>query len=145
MWRIGAPQRLGRYADALMGALPQWKRLDVKLGIQAMSSIVHLRAKRAFGAAPQVRPRTDEDVRLALSQLPHYRVMLHNDDYNAMDYVVLALVRTVPRLSTEEAMRVMIEAHTNGIAQVIICPKETAEFYRAGLEQYGLTSTIEPA
>jgi ATP-dependent Clp protease adapter protein ClpS len=27
---------------------------------------------------------------------------------------------------------------------VIICPRETAEFYRHGLESYGLTATIEP-
>ncbi|HEY8287567.1 MAG TPA: ATP-dependent Clp protease adaptor ClpS, partial [Chloroflexota bacterium] len=35
------------------------------------------------------------------------------------------------------------EAHLHGQAQVIICPKELAEFYRERLEQHGLTSTIE--
>ena len=39
---------------------------------------------------------------------------------------------------------IMAEAHLHGIAQVIICPHEHAEMYRERLEQYGLTSTIEP-
>ncbi len=55
-----------------------------------------------------------------------------------------ALLRTVPRLSVDQAMGVMLEAHTQGVATVIVCPKETAEFYREGLEQHGLTSAIEP-
>jgi ATP-dependent Clp protease adaptor protein ClpS len=109
-----------------------------------MSSADRELANGLVGRTPSVLPRTDEDVRLALSQLPRYRVLLHNDDVHAMDFVVLALVRTVPRLSVDEAIRIMLEAHTNGHAQVIVCPKETAEFYRTGLEQYGLTSTIEP-
>jgi ATP-dependent Clp protease adaptor protein ClpS len=94
--------------------------------------------------AQPVAPRTDEEVRLALRLLPHYRVLLHNDDHNAMDHVVIALLHTVPRLSIERAVQVMREAHSSGVAEVIICPRETAEFYREGLERYGLTSTIEP-
>jgi ATP-dependent Clp protease adaptor protein ClpS len=90
-------------------------------------------------------PRTDEDVREALRQLPHFRVLLHNDEFNAMDHVVLALLRTVPQLTPERAMAVMIQAHLKGQAEVVICPRETAEFYREGLEHHGLTSTIEPA
>ena len=99
---------------------------------------------RSPWSAQPVIPRTDEEVRLALRQLPRYRVLLFNDDHNSMDHVVIALLRTVPRLSIERAMWVMREAHTNGVAEVIICPRETAEFYREGLERHGLTSTIEP-
>jgi ATP-dependent Clp protease adaptor protein ClpS len=110
-----------------------------------MPSLFRRRAWSSARGTQPAPPRTDEDVRSALRQLPHYRVLLHNDDYNSMDHVVLALLRTVPQLSTEDAMRIMLEAHTEGIAQVIVCPKETAEFYREGLEHHGLTSTIEPA
>jgi ATP-dependent Clp protease adaptor protein ClpS len=56
----------------------------------------------------------------------------------------MALVRSVPQLGVERAVRVMMEAHTHGQALVIVCPRETAEFYRERLEQHGLTSTIEP-
>lgn len=96
-------------------------------------------------AQPGVAPRTDEDVRVCLRLLPRYRVLLHNDDVNSMDYVVVVLLRTVPSLSYDDAIKIMLEAHRLGSAQVIVCPKETAEFYREQLEQYTLTSTIEPA
>jgi ATP-dependent Clp protease adaptor protein ClpS len=39
----------------------------------------------------------------------------------------------------------MLEAHEHGRAVVIECPKEAAEHYRARLESFGLTATIEPA
>ncbi len=87
---------------------------------------------------------TSQDVEQLLRLLPRYRVLLHNDDVNSMDFVVHALLQTVQRLSVDEAIKIMLEAHLNGKALVVICPKETAEFYRAGLEGYGLTSTIEP-
>jgi ATP-dependent Clp protease adaptor protein ClpS len=110
-----------------------------------MPSIFRWRSWQAPSAAHPALPRTDEEVLLALRQMPHYRVVLYNDDHHEMDYVVMALLRTVPRLSVDQAVAVMLEAHTQGRATVIICPKETAEFHREGLESYGLTSTIEPA
>jgi ATP-dependent Clp protease adaptor protein ClpS len=61
-----------------------------------------------------------------------------------MDHVVRALRRVVPGLSRVEALRIMFEAHTTGVAVVIVCPKEPAEHYRDGLRSFGLTSTIEP-
>jgi ATP-dependent Clp protease adaptor protein ClpS len=109
-----------------------------------MPSIFRWHASQAPRAAQPAPPRTDEDVRLALRQLPHYRVLLHNDDHNSTDHVVMALLRIVGRLTMEQAVSIMLEAHTEGVATVIVCPKETAEFYREGLERYGLTSTIEP-
>ncbi len=87
---------------------------------------------------------THQDVEQLRRLLPKYRVLLHNDDVHSMDFVVQALLRTVQRLTVDEAIKIMLEAHLNGQALVVICPKETAEFYRAGLESYGLTSTIEP-
>lgn len=95
--------------------------------------------------ARNAAPRTDEQVRQVLSLLPKYRVVLHNDDHNDMEHVVYALMRTIPALTVHDAARIMLEAHTAGQAQVIICHKEVAEHYRDGLERYGLTSTIEPA
>lgn len=90
-------------------------------------------------------PRTDEEVRQILRLLPRYRVMLHNDDVHSMDEVVLALLRVVPSLGIEGATQVMFVAHTHGSAEVIVCPKEQAEYYRERLEGFGLTCTIEPA
>ena len=77
--------------------------------------------------------------------LPPYRVILHNDDHNSMDHVVRSLLKCVPSLTIEDAAEIMLQAHNNGQATVIECPKEAAEHYRDRLESCGLTATIEPA
>jgi len=76
---------------------------------------------------------------------PNYKVLLHNDDHNTMEYVVESLMKTVPSLSWTDAVAVMLEAHHTGVGLVIVCPQEPAEFYCEGLQRRGLTSTIEPA
>ena len=76
--------------------------------------------------------------------LPPYRVVLHNDDHNAMDHVVRSLLACVPSLTVEDAAQIMLHAHNHGQASVIECPKEAAEHYRDRLESCGLTATIEP-
>jgi ATP-dependent Clp protease adaptor protein ClpS len=88
---------------------------------------------------PESGTRTLEEL------LPPYRVILHNDDVNDMHHVVHALLSSVPELSTERAAEIMMEAHTNGQAEVIRCPLERAELYRDRLESFGLTATIERA
>ena len=75
---------------------------------------------------------------------PRYRVLLHNDDFNSMEYVVQALMKTVAGMTQPQAVDIMMEAHTNGIALVITCILEHAEFYCETLRNQGLTSTIEP-
>ncbi len=89
-------------------------------------------------------PTTDLDTDALTRLLPPWRVILHNDDHNSMDHVVESLVRCVACLTVEEAVEIMFTAHTHGQAEVIACPKETAEHYRERLESCGLTSTIEP-
>ena len=87
--------------------------------------------------APGVRTRSIEEV------LPPYRVVLHNDDVNDMMHVVRALLASVPELTSERAVEVMLAAHTHGSAEVIVCYIERAELYRDRLEAHGLTATIE--
>lgn len=62
-----------------------------------------------------------------------------------MAHVVHALRASVPDLTVERATEIMLEAHTNGQAEVITCPLELAELYRDRLESFGLTATIERA
>ena len=94
----------------------------------------------------QTRPEveTDELLRLRDKLFPPYKVVLFNDDYNDMDYVVLVLLHTINNLSRQEATRIMLMAHLQGSAVVVVCPKETAECYQERLLGYGLTATIEP-
>ncbi|BAZ89398.1 ATP-dependent Clp protease adaptor protein ClpS [Raphidiopsis curvata NIES-932] len=75
---------------------------------------------------------------------PRYRVLLHNDDYNSMEYVVQVLLSTIPSLTQPQAVTIMMEAHNNGLALVLSCALEHAEFYCESLNNHGLISTIEP-
>ncbi len=75
---------------------------------------------------------------------PRYRVLLHNDDFNSMEYVVQTLIQTVAGMTQPQAIDIMMEAHTNGTALVITCALEHAEFYCETLRSHGLSSTIEP-
>lgn len=77
--------------------------------------------------------------------LPPYAVVLHNDDVNSMDHVIHVLLSSVPELTLERAIEVMMAAHTRGQAEVIRCPLERAELYRDRLESHHLTATIERA
>ena len=75
---------------------------------------------------------------------PRYKVLLHNDPVNTMEYVVGTLRQVVPSLSEQDAIAVMLEAHNTGVGLVIVCDIEPAEFYSETLKAKGLTSTIEP-
>lgn len=75
---------------------------------------------------------------------PRYRVLLHNDDFNSMEYVVQTLMQTIAGMTQPQAVDIMMEAHTNGLALVITCALEHAEFYSETLKAHGLSSTIEP-
>ncbi|WP_267383947.1 ATP-dependent Clp protease adapter ClpS [Cyanobacterium sp. uoEpiScrs1] len=75
---------------------------------------------------------------------PRYRVLLHNDDFNSMKYVVQTLTQTIVGMTQAQAVGIMMEAHNNGTALVITCALEPAEFYCETLKNHGLTSTIEP-
>jgi ATP-dependent Clp protease adaptor protein ClpS len=97
---------------------------------------------RAQTDPPRVQPRPPQRPRADL--LPPWKVLLHNDDVHTMDYVVASLMKAVP-VSMAEAMRIMLEAHTDDVALVIVCPQETAEYYQDRLLTFGLHSTIEPA
>lgn len=89
-------------------------------------------------------PDVETIVAERLKMLPRYQVLLHNDDFHDMDHVVRALLQTILSLTVDDAIRIMLTAHTQGTAHVITCVRETAEFYCAGLQRFGLDCTIEP-
>ena len=85
----------------------------------------------------------DREVQRVRKLSPKYKVLLHNDPVNTMDYVVETLRQVVPQLSEQDAMNIMLETHNSGIGLVIVCDLEPAEFYSESLKAKGLTSTIE--
>lgn len=95
-------------------------------------------------AQPTFQVTPEELTRLRSQLLPPYKVILFNDDYNDMDYVVAVLLRLVDHLTSSDAIEIMMTAHLTGSAVVIVCPREIAEYYQERLLGYGLTATIEP-
>ena len=85
----------------------------------------------------------DREVQRVRKLSPKYKVLLHNDPVNTMDYVVETLRQVVPQLSEQDALNIMLETHNTGIGLVITCDLEPAEFYSETLKSKGLTSTIE--
>jgi len=74
---------------------------------------------------------------------PKYKVLLHNDPINSMEFVTRSLREVVPQLSEQDAISIMLEAHNTGIGLVIICDLEPAEFYSESLKSKGISSSIE--
>ena len=76
--------------------------------------------------------------------LPPWKVLLHNDDKNARDFVVDAIIELTP-LKKQDAELRMMEADETGVALLLTTHKERAELYKDQFESKGLTVTIEPA
>ncbi len=55
-----------------------------------------------------------------------YRVLLLNDDYTPMEFVVLVL-QDVFNKTREDAMRIMLHVHNQGVGECGIYPFEVAE------------------
>ena len=82
--------------------------------------------------------------RAPVMRLPLWSLLLHNDDSSEMGYVVRTLVRLMS-IPVGEAVRMMCEAHLEGIALVLETHRERAELLAEQLESAGLTASIEPA
>ena len=75
---------------------------------------------------PELEEQQLSDVREELTEPPMYRVLLLNDDYTTMDFVVDVL-KYVFYKSTEEATRIMLNVHNNGVGVCGVYPYEVAE------------------
>lgn len=76
--------------------------------------------------------------------LPPYRVLLHNAERADMLDVIEALVDLTP-LDVQRATSVMLEAHTAGVALVLVTHQERAELYVDQFQAKEMRVTIEPA
>jgi ATP-dependent Clp protease adaptor protein ClpS len=76
------------------------------------------------------KPNLEEEVlsetRDEVEEPPLYKVLLHNDDYTTMEFVVEVLM-FVFRKPPEEATRIMLDVHRKGIGICGVYPYELAE------------------
>ena len=76
--------------------------------------------------------------------LPPWKVLLHNDDKNAFDFVIATIVELTP-LNEQEAELRTKEADQTGVALLLTTHRERAELYHDQFQSKGLTVSIEPA
>lgn len=102
---------------------------------------------------PKRDGRRKEDVklleRIRTKKPKLYRVLIMNDDYTTQEFVVFVLARFFQKTS-EEAMQIMLEAHTKGIATVGVYTRDIAETRVMRVEQFAqenghpLMLSVEP-
>ncbi len=98
---------------------------------------------------------TEREEGIAVAERPKtrrpslYRVLLHNDDYTTMEFVVEVLVRHFDKTATE-ATRVMLQVHHLGVGVAGTYTRDEAEtrIERVGVEAqsagFPLLLTMEP-
>ena len=73
--------------------------------------------------SPEVEEEVTSESKDEVREPPMFRVLLHNDDYTTMEFVVEILI-TVFNKSPEEAVEIMLNVHRKGIG---ICGVYTYE------------------
>lgn len=96
----------------------------------------------------ELEETTVTESREELKEPPLFKVLLHNDDFTTMEFVVYVL-QQIFQLSETEAVQIMLQVHLNGVGVAGIYPHEVAET-KAGKvsdlakdHEYPLLCTIE--
>ena len=101
------------------------------------------------GVDVQDNPDTKPTEKAKLQKPKRYRVLLHNDDYTPMFFVVQVLLFVFNK-SESDAQSIMLHAHTRGYAVAGVYSFEVAEtkvdetMKHASEAQYPLLCTLEP-
>ena len=111
-------------------------RLPLALGRAGAIFSLHMMSQSIPPRAMAQRPPGDDDegtglgiatrTRTRTKQPTPYRVLMLNDDYTPMEFVVLCLQRFF-RMSIEDATRVMLHVHQKGVGVCGVFSYEVAE------------------
>ena len=96
---------------------------------------------RLYVSGSPMLPELDQE--LETRQLPPYKVVLHNDDVNSFDHVILTILK-LTELDENEAVERTWEAHETGSAVLLITHRERAELYVEQFKSASLVATCEP-
>jgi ATP-dependent Clp protease adaptor protein ClpS len=75
---------------------------------------------------PDLEEEIISETRDEIDEPSMYRVLLHNDDYTTMEFVVEILM-LVFKKSPEEAVKIMLNVHHKGIGVCGVYPYEVSE------------------
>ena len=78
-----------------------------------------------------------------VNKMPPWKVLLHNDDFNEMGYVIEVIIE-LTSLNPQIALLRMVEAHKTGVAMLLATHREYAELLQEQFASKGLTVSIEP-
>ena len=98
-------------------------------------------------STPKTGTNTSEDTRTAVPK--RYKVLLLNDDYTTMEFVV-AVLEQVFYKAHEDAVRIMLQVHRQGMGVAGVYVKEIAEMKcvlvhdLAGAHGFPLHCVMEP-
>jgi ATP-dependent Clp protease adaptor protein ClpS len=73
-----------------------------------------------------LQEKTLQQDKIELREPPLYKVLLHNDDYTTMEFVVMIL-ETVFRKDTSQATRIMLNVHHQGLGIAGVYIREIGE------------------
>ncbi len=96
-------------------------------------------------AGTVTRTRTEKK----LKPPPMFKVLLHNDDYTTMEFVV-SVLESVFGHPAPVAMRIMLSVHHRGVGVAGVFPREIAEskaqkvIALARAAEFPLLATVEP-
>jgi ATP-dependent Clp protease adaptor protein ClpS len=133
---------------------------QMKWDLLAMRAVEKLRpawmvAQAGDGDEPEIGEEHDiglvtEEAEPELKRPQMYKVMLLNDDYTPMEFVV-HILEAFFGMNREKATQIMLVVHTEGAAVVGIFPRDIAETKSEQVNQYAqenshpLMSTVELA
>jgi ATP-dependent Clp protease adaptor protein ClpS len=75
---------------------------------------------------PDLLEGVDVESDVETTEPPLYRVLLLNDDYTTMEFVVQVLIYVFNK-NEEDAMRIMLNVHRQGVGICGVYPHEVAE------------------
>ena len=96
----------------------------------------------------KVEHKTAQKTAAKTAAPPLYKVLMHNDDYTTMEFVV-SMLESVFHISSTEADRIMLQIHMRGIGVCGTFPYEIAEtkvhqvYIQARQEGFPLKCSLE--